>query len=87
MNILIISNFICTFEDFKNDATKLFLEEMCKDFVTNYEFVKVNDHKSYFLMHCSDLGKLGAEIESPFAKELDKNNNCGVNVFSIELAI
>ena len=72
MNTLIISTFSCTFEEFKNDVTTLFLEEMCKDFVTDYEFVKVNKHKSHLLMNCTDLEKLGAEMESPFAKEWDK---------------
>ena len=72
MNTLIISTFSCTFEEFKNDVTTLFLEEMCKEFVTDYEFVKVNEHKSHLLMNCIDLEKLGAEMESPFAKEWDK---------------
>ena len=72
MNTLIISTLSCTFEEFKNDVTTLFLEEMCKDFVTDYEFVKVNKHKSHLLMNCTDLEKLGAEMESPFAKEWDK---------------
>ena len=45
---------------------------MCKEFVTDYEFVKVNEHKSHLLMNCTDLEKLGAEMESPFAKEWDK---------------
>ena len=61
MNTLIISTFSCTFEEFKNDVTTLFLEEMCKEFVTDYEFVKVNEHKSHLLMNCTDLEKLGAE--------------------------
>ena len=74
MNTLIISTFSCTFEEFKNDVTTLFLEEMCKEFVTDYEFVKVNDHKSHLLMNCTDLEKLGAEMESPFAKEWDEKN-------------
>ena len=85
MNTLIISTFSCTFEEFKNDVTNLFLEEMCKDFVSDYEFVKVNDHKSHLLMNCTDLEKLGAEMESPFAKEWDKKNNCKDTVYSIEL--
>ena len=67
MNTLIISTFSCTFEEFKNDVTTLFLEEMCKEFVTDYEFVKVNEHKSHLLMNCTDLEKLGAEMQSPFA--------------------
>ena len=57
MNILIISTFSCTFEEFKNDVTTLFLEEMCKEFVTDYEFVKVNEHKSHLLMNCTELEK------------------------------
>ena len=76
MNTLIISTFSCTFEEFKNDVTTLFLEEMCKEFVTDYEFVKVNEHKSHLLMNCTDLEKLGTEMQSPFAKEWDKKNNC-----------
>ena len=72
MNTLIISTFSCTFEEFKNDVTTLFLKEMCKEFVTDYEFVKVNEHKSHLLMNCTDLEKLDAEMQSPFAKEGDK---------------
>ena len=85
MNTLITSTFSCTFEEFKNDVSTLFLEEMCKEFVTDYEFVKVNEHKSHLLMNCTDLEKLGAEMESPFAKEWDKKNNCKDTVYSIEL--
>ena len=55
-----------------------------RDF-TDYEFVKVNEHKSHLLMNCTDLEKLGAEMESPFAKEWDKKNNCRDTVYSIEL--
>ena len=32
-----------------------------------------------------NLEKLGAEMESPFAKEWDKKNNCKDTVYSIEL--
>ena len=85
MNKLIISTFRCTFEEIKNDVTNLFVEEMCKEFVTDYEFVKVNNHKSHLLIYCTDLEKLVAEMESPFAKEWDKKNNCKDNVYAIEL--
>ena len=50
MNTPIISTFSCTFDEFKNDVNNLFLEDICKEFVTEYEFVKVNDHKSHLLM-------------------------------------
>jgi len=85
INTLIISTFSCTFEEFKNEVTKLFLEEMCKDFVTDYEFVKVNENKSHLLLNCTDLEKLGAVMEDPFVKEWDKKNNCEDTVYSIKI--
>ena len=85
MNTLIISTFSCTFEEFKHDVTTLFLEDMCKEFVTYYEFVKVNDHKSHLLMNCTDLEKLGITMEDPICKEWDEKNNCKDTVYSIEL--
>ena len=72
LNTLIISTFSCSFEEFKNDVSTLFLEDMCKKFVTDYEFVKVNDHKSHLLMNCTNLEKLGAVMEDPFVTEWDK---------------
>ena len=58
---------------------------MCKEFVTDYEFVKVNDHKSHILMNCTNLEKLSAVMEDPFIKEWDKKNNCDDYFYSIEL--
>ena len=65
MNTLIISTFSCTFEEFKNDVTTLFLEEMCKEFVTDYEFVKM--------------------LDTEWAREWDKANNCRDIVYKLEL--
>ena len=58
---------------------------MCKEFVTDYEFVKVNDHKSHLLMNFTSLEKLGVVMEDPFVTEWDKKNNCKDTVYSIEL--
>ena len=85
MNTLIISTFSCTFEEFKNDVTNLFIEDMCKEFVIDYEFVKVNAHKSHLLLNCSDLEKLGAVMTDPYVTEWDKKNNCKDAVYSIKL--
>ena len=85
MNTLIISTFSCSFEEFKNEVSTLFLEDMCEEFVTDYEFVKVNNHKSHLLMNCTNLQKLDAVMEDPFVTEWDKKNNCKDTVYSIEL--
>ena len=74
MNTLIVSTFSCSFDSFKKDVTELFLEDMCKEFVTAYEFVKVDEHKSHLLMNVTDLEKLGAAMADPVATEWDKKN-------------
>ena len=84
MNTLIISTFSCTFEDFKRDVTG-FITDMGKEVVSNYEFVKVSDHKSHLLMNVLDMDSLCTEMTSDKAKEWDKANNCQDTVYGIEL--
>ena len=85
MNTLIISTFSCTFEEFKNDVTNLFLEEMCKEFVTDYELVKINDHKSHSFYTVSSLEKFAKMLDTEWAREWDKANNCKDIVYKLEL--
>ncbi len=61
-----------TFDSFKKDVTELFLEDICKEFVTAYEFVKIDEHKSHLLMNVVDMEKLEAAMTSPICVELDK---------------
>ena len=75
MNTLIISTFTCTFEEFEKEITENFFGCLVKDYVRDYEFVKVNEHKSYTLVHITDMDKFGASLESDEAKEFDKINN------------
>ena len=58
---------------------------MGQEVVSDYEFVKVNDHKSHLLMNVTDLEKLGAAMADPVATEWDKKNNCNDTVYKIEL--
>ena len=84
MNTLIISTFSCSFEDFERDVTG-FIVDMGKEVVSNYEFVKVNDHKSHLLMNVLNMDALCTEMTSDKAKEWDKANNCEDTVYGIEL--
>ena len=85
MNTLIISNFRFTFDSLKKDFTELFLEDICKEFVTAYEFVKVDEHKSHLLMNVVNMEKLEAAMTSTICVEWDKKNNCQDIVYKIEL--
>ena len=71
MNTLIISTFSCTFETFEKDVSG-FITDMGKEVVSEYEFVKVNDHKSHLLMNVLDMDALCTEMSSDEAKEWDK---------------
>ncbi len=84
MNTLIVSTFSCSFEDFQRDVTG-FITDMGKEVVSDYEFVKVNDHKSHLLMNVLDMDALCTEMTSDKAKEWDKANNCEDTVYGIEL--
>ena len=74
--------FNCTFEDF--EAMVKESEEAVSEFISEYELVKVNDHKSIFMCNCSDMEAFEAMMSSPEMKEWDKENNCVDIVYSLE---
>ena len=84
MNTLFISTFSCTFDSFKKDVTG-FIADMGKDVVSDYEFVKVSDHKSHLLMNVLDMDELCKKMTSDECTEWDKANNCKDTVYGIEL--
>jgi len=64
MNNLIISPFNCTFEKFDKEITENFFGCLVKDYVSDYKFVKVNDHKARALMNITDMDKFETALES-----------------------
>ena len=56
MNICIVSTYSCTFDEFS--ALVKESEETFREFITEYQVVKVNDHKSIMMCHCTDHGSL-----------------------------
>ncbi len=53
--------------------------------MSDYEFVKINDHKAYSLIHINDMDKFGASLESHEDKEFERGNNCKATVYSLDL--
>ena len=82
MNLCIVSTYSCTFEDFS--ALVKESEETFREFITEYEVVKVNDHKSIMMCHCTDMEAFGEMMSSPEMKEWDKENNCVDIVYSLK---
>ena len=75
----------CTFEEFEKEITENFFGCLIKDYVSDYAFVKVNDHKAHTLIDITDTDKFGASIKNDEAKEFDKRNNCKDIFYNLDL--
>ena len=82
MNLCIVSEYKCTFDDFKNlvDST---IEET-KDFITKWELVKINNHKSILMVNCTDMAALEAMMTSDEMKAWDVQNGCVDTLYRME---
>ena len=59
-------------------------EEETSAFITDYELVKVNDHKSILLLNCMDVVAFQALMSSPEMKQWDEENGCVDIVYSMK---
>ena len=82
MNLCIVSTYSCTFDEFS--ALIKESEETFRQFITEYQVVKVNDHKSIMMCHGTDMEAFEGMMTSPEMKEWNKENNCVDIVYSLE---
>ena len=82
MNLCVVSEYSCTFEDFKEMVDKTTGETDA--FLTEMELIKVHDHKSVLLLHCTDMQALDAFMSTPEMKQWDAENNCVDVLYSME---
>ena len=82
INICIVSEYNCTFDDFRD-----FIEESQAEigaWISEYELVKVNDHKSVLLMNVTNMEAMQAFMTTPEMKQWDEENECVDIVYSME---
>ena len=82
MNVCIVSTYSCTFDQFKELVDESM--EEAKAFMSEYELVRVNEHKSIMLVNVHDMEKMQAFMTTPEMQEWDKVNNCVDHVYSME---
>ena len=82
MNICMVSEYRCTFEEF--EAVVKQSEEETSAFITEYELVKVSDHKSILLLNCTDMDALGAFMSTPQMEQWDEDNGCVDIIYTME---
>ena len=73
MNILIVSTFDCSFEDFDKFVAD-FHEKEGHKYVAEYELIRVNEHKSHLILKVKDLEGFAAATSTPEMKKWDKEN-------------
>ena len=82
MNVCMVSEYNRTFDEFKD-----LVEESQTEvgvWVSGYELVKVNDHKSILLMNVTDMEAMRAFMTTPEMKQWDEENGCVDIVYSME---
>ena len=82
MNLCIVSKFECTFDDFAAMVEKSRGE--AEAFMTEFELIKVNDHKSVMLINCTDMEALQAFMTTPEMQQWDQDNGCVDTVYAVE---
>ena len=82
MNLCIVSEFNCTFDDFAAMVEKSRGE--AEAFMTEFELIKVNDHKSVMLVHCTDMEALQTFMTTPEMQQWDQDNGCVDTVYAME---
>jgi len=82
MNLCIVSEFNCTFDDFAAMVEKSRGE--AEAFMTEFELIKVNDHKSVMLINCTDMEALQVFMTTPEMQQWDQDNGCVDTVYAME---
>ena len=82
MNACIISEYTCTFDDFETMVQQG--SEGAGTIVTDFELIKVNDHKSVLLLNCTDMEAFQACLTTPEMKQWDEENGCVDTIYSME---
>ena len=82
MNICMVSEYNCTFDDCKDLVEESQAEVGA--WVSDYELVKVSDHKSILLMNVTDMEAMRAFMTAPEMKQWDEENGCVDIVYSME---
>ena len=82
MHLCVVSEYKCTFDEI--EAVVKESEEEMSAFISDYELVKVNDHKSILLVNCTDMEALQAFMSTPEMKQWDEENGCVDTVYSME---
>ena len=82
--LFIISTLNCSFKYYK-ETVDLWVKEQGDGIVIDYDLVKINDHKSHSFYTVSSLEEFAKMLDTEWAREWDKANNCKDIVYKLDI--
>ena len=82
MNLCIVSEYNCTFDDFAALVEQS--QEQVQAFLADFELIKVHDHKSVMFVDCTNMEAFQAFMTTSEMKQWDEDNGCVDIVYAME---
>ena len=82
--LFIICTFDCSFQYYEETVDQ-WVKEQGDGIVLEYDLVKINDHKSHSFYTVSSLKEFAKMLDTEWAREWDKANNCKDIVYKLEI--
>ena len=82
--LFIICTFDCSFQYYEETIDQ-WVKEQGDGIVLDYDLVKINDHKSHSFYTVSSLEEFEKMLDTEWAREWDKANNCKDIVCKLEI--
>ena len=82
--LFIVCSFDCSFKYYEKTVQK-WVKKQGDGIVIDYDLVRINDHKSHSFYTVSSLGEFAKMLDSEWAREWDKENNCKDIFYKLEL--
>ena len=82
--LFIVCTFDCSFKYYE-ETIEQWVKEQGDGIVIDYDLVKINEHKSHSLHSVLNLEEFSKMLDTEWAQEWDKANNCKDIVYKLEL--
>ena len=82
--LFIVCTFDCSFQYYEETVNQC-VKEQGEGIVIDYELVKINDNKSHSFYTVSSLEEFLGMLDTEWAREWDKANNCKDILYKLDL--
>ena len=81
--LFIVCTFDCSFQYYE-ETVRQWVKEQGEGIVIDYELVKISNHKSHSFYTVSSLEEFSGMLDTEWASEWEKANNCIDTIYKLE---